>query len=169
MSIISTTQYEELSIRVSPGKFVNFPVIDNKGIFKFHKPSKGDAGFLLESIWMEDKNHYGIYKCVDGLAFLTAAFSSDEIITKSAALIILKSFPYLFTELKANIKEIFPDLKISFHIGIEEPYYNTLYVSVENEFIRLTEIKDPRNLSKKELYFLNEIPGLADKIQQIYK
>lgn len=169
MNITPTTQYEELRIRVSPGKFVTFPVIDNKGVFKFHKPSKHDAGFLLETIMIEDKNHYGIYKCVDGLAFLTAAFSSDEIITKSAALIILKRFPYLFAELKANLKEIFPDMKVSFHVGLVEPYNNTVYISIENELIRLAEINDPHRLSKNELYILSAVPGLADKIQQIYK
>ena len=169
MSIIPTTQYEELRIRVSPGKYVAFPVIDNKGVFKFHKPTKSDASFMLETIRMEDQNYYGIYKCVDGLAFLSAAFSSDEVITRSVAIIILKSFPYLFADLKKNLKDIFPELKISLHVGLEEPYSSTIYVSVENEYIRLTEINDPRNLGKNELYFLSSIPGLAEKIQKTYQ
>ncbi|AST68978.1 hypothetical protein BFG07_09935 [Kosakonia cowanii] len=100
MRIIPINQFEEISIRVSPGKYEKFPVIDNKGLFVIQKGCKVKTGYLLETYNAEDKSYYGVYTCVNGMAILTAAFSSDEVITKAVAIIILKSFPYLFADLK---------------------------------------------------------------------
>jgi phosphopantetheinyl transferase (holo-ACP synthase) len=168
MSIIPIEQFKEVSIRVAPGEYVTFPVIDNKGLFMNHKRCKSDGGYLLETVILDEVEYYGIYKCDRGIAFLTAAFSSKESISKSVAMIVLKSFPYVFADLKTNLRNIFPELKISLHMELVEPYYNTVYVSIENELIQFAKIKDPRNLTFSELNILSVIPELAEKIVKIH-
>ncbi|MDU2939108.1 MAG: hypothetical protein E7B59_08065 [Enterobacteriaceae bacterium] len=168
MKILPTDQFEEIRIRVSPGELVSFPVIDNKGLFVNHKGCGDKTGYLLESCYLDDSSYYGIYTCVHGMAILTAAFSSDEVISRQVALTILKSFPYLLAALKQNLRTIFPELKIGLHMDLIEPYYNKVYVSIENEFIQFSIIKDPRNLTQDELFTLSAIPGLAEKIVKIH-
>lgn len=168
MKKITTEQFEEISIRVEPGKYVKFPVIDNKGLFKTHKRTEKSDGYRLESLTLDEFECYGIYKCEKGLAYLVAAFFSDDEIPESVAKLILKTFPYLLAELNINLKETFPELKISLHMDLVEPYFHTLYASLDNEYIKIVKIEDPRNLSQNELFTLKIIPGLADKIQKIY-
>lgn len=169
MSIIPIEQFEEVSIRVAPGEYVTFPVIDNKGLFMNHKRCKSDGGYLLENVILDEVEYYGIYKCDRGIAFLTAAFSSKESISKSVAMIVLKSFPYVLADLKENLRDIFPELKVSLHTDLAEPYKSTVYVSIDNEFIRFCNINNPQKLNEIELHILSVIPGLSDKIQKNYK
>jgi hypothetical protein len=74
----------------------------------------------------------------------------------------------VFADLKTNLRNIFPELKISLHMELVEPYYNTVYVSIENEPIQFAKIKDPRNLTFSELNILSVIPELAEKIVKIH-
>ncbi|MBS6740382.1 MAG: hypothetical protein KH310_20155 [Enterobacteriaceae bacterium] len=168
MSIIPTEHFEEISIRVAPGEYINFPVIDNKGLFQTHKRTEKSDGYRLESIALDEFECYGIYKCEKGLAYLVAAFFSDDEIPESVSKLILKTFPFLLAELNINLKETFPELKISLHMDLVEPYSHTIYASLDNEYIKIMKIEDPRNLSQNELFTLKMIPGLSDKIQKLY-
>jgi hypothetical protein len=64
-------------------------VIDNKGLFMNHKRCKSDGGYLLETVILM-RLSITVFINDRGIAFLTAAFSSKESISKSVAMIVLK-------------------------------------------------------------------------------
>lgn len=83
-------------------------------------------------------------------------------------MIVLKNFPYVLANLKENLRDIFSELKVSLHTDLVEPYKSTVYVSIDNEFIRFCNINNPQKLNEMELHILSVIPGLSDKIVKIY-
>ncbi|QGY29050.1 hypothetical protein [Pantoea cypripedii] len=89
---------ESVSLRVAPGEYFNFPVVDNKGLFRhFYKTSEEFKFQVQSSEPFEEDTIYALYGKKGDFAYLICAWDKKEEINDSA-LEILKSsvkFSYL--------------------------------------------------------------------------
>ena len=162
MNIIDVFDFGEISIRVSPGKYVKFPIVDNKGLFP-HYTYDTDLGdsYFLETFYGDDLNTYGIYKVQGGLKFLICAFTCQEEINDQAMNAIFNHFTFIIDKLKINT-----NFEMNLNVS-ELPYYEyELAVKVGDKYYRKFKIKDPQNLSNEELKEINDFPRALEVVNR---
>ena len=82
---------ESVSVRIAPGEYFNFPVVDNKNIFlHFYKTSEEFKFQVQTSEPFEDETTYALYGKKGDFAYLICSWSKKEEIN-DAALEIIKS------------------------------------------------------------------------------
>ncbi|HDY4931401.1 TPA: hypothetical protein RPG34_003226 [Yersinia enterocolitica] len=84
----SIIECESITLRVSPGEYHNFPIVDNKGLFAHYRRTNEDGRFQLVTNLLEESETFAIYKKVGGFLILVCAFTSlEEINTEALAII----------------------------------------------------------------------------------
>lgn len=93
---------ESFTLRVAPGEYQNFPVVDNKGLFPHFR--KTDEVFIngFEVYRTDNGPVVGIYKKVSSFAILVCAFSKMEGINTEAS-VILSSNPSMKKCIEENL------------------------------------------------------------------
>ncbi|MCW9549663.1 hypothetical protein [Klebsiella oxytoca] len=162
MNTIELQKYDSISVRVKPGSYITFPIVDNKGLFPQYISGTDFAdSYLLETFYGEDLNTYGIYKVQSGLKFLICAFTCQEEINDHAMNAIFNHFTFIIDKLK---------IKTNFEMNLnvsELPYYDyELAVKVGDKYYRKFKIKDPQNLSNEELKEINDFPRALEVVNK---
>lgn len=79
---------ESITLRVSPGEYHNFPIVDNKGLFAHYRRTNEEGRFQLVANLLEESVTFAIYKKVGDFLILVCAFTSLKEINTEALEII---------------------------------------------------------------------------------
>ncbi|MCW6644081.1 hypothetical protein NFB40_09970 [Yersinia ruckeri] len=86
----SIIECESITIRIAPGEYHNFPVVDNKGLFSHYRRTSEKYKIQLVANLLDEPPTFAIYKRVGEFSILVCAFASLEEIN-SEAMEIIKS------------------------------------------------------------------------------
>ncbi|BFI58894.1 hypothetical protein KD4_28390 [Yersinia pseudotuberculosis] len=100
----SIIECESITIRVAPGEYHNFPIVDNKGLFSHCRRTSEKYKFQLATSLRDEAPTFAIYKRVGEFSILVCAFASLEEIN-SEAMEIIKSNEKLMDSISWAIGE----------------------------------------------------------------
>lgn len=160
MTIVDKDLYSNIALRVRPGTYVNFPIVDNAGVFEHYKCSGKESGYHLETFYLDAGNQYGIYKNDSGISYLVSAFASSADVGNDSLEIILNHFPFL-------LKDLGFDIGYDLHINIENLpiFYYEVYLKVNGIFFLVSRIEDIDNLTTSEAELIKRFPGALERIK----
>lgn len=159
MTIVDKNQYSSIALRVGPGKYVNFPIVDNMGVFEHYKCSGKESGYHLETFYLDAGNQYGIYKNDSGVSYLVSAFASSTDVSDDSLEIILNHLPFL-------LKDLGFDIEYVLHTNVENSpdYYHELYLKINNIYFLVSRIEDIDKLTSLETESIKKFPGAFERI-----
>ncbi|TDN54651.1 hypothetical protein EC843_101702 [Buttiauxella sp. JUb87] len=161
MTIVDKNRYSHISLRAKAGVYVDFPIIDNKGLFEHFYRSGKEDGYILETFYCDDVNQYGIYKNDAGISYLISTFSSKEDINVNSMVVIVNYFPYMLDTLDI-------EFKYDLHTNIENlpKFHYELYARVKDAFIPVAVISDIEKLKRSEIEKISKFPGANESIKK---
>lgn len=101
----SIIECESITLRVSPGEYHNFPIVDNKDLFAHYRRTNEECKFQLVTHLLDEPVIFAIYKRVGEFLILVCAFASFEEIN-TEALEIIKSNEQLRKSISCSIGEL---------------------------------------------------------------
>ncbi|WP_312656839.1 hypothetical protein [Kluyvera ascorbata] len=161
MTIVDKDLYSNIALRVRPGTYVNFPIVDNVGVFEHYKCSGKESGYDIETFLLDDGNCYAIYKNDSGISYLFSAFASSADVGDDSLEIILNHFPYL-------LKGLGFDIEYVLHTNIDNlpAFHHELYLKVRGTCYLVSTIEDIENLTALESKEINKFPGALESINK---
>lgn len=167
MTILDSGIHSEVSIRIKPGAYVKFPVIDNKDLFDHYHPVKKDDGYELITCCFDETRAFGIYRIESGLAYLIAALTDSKELTSPIATILLVYFPWVLHSLDADFSVLFPDLKYEISMDVESPYACHLICNTGDKCFRASSFMNMNNLTPVEMVHIKQYPGAEEYIKKV--
>ena len=166
MTILDSGIHSEVSIRVKPGAYVKFPVIDNKDLFDHYHPVKKADGYELVTCCFDETRAFGIYRIESGLAYLIAALTDSKELTNSISIILLAYFPWVLHSLGADFFALFPDLKYEISMDVESPFTCHLICNTGDKCFRASSFMSVSNLTPVEIAQIMQYPGAKEHIKK---
>ncbi|MBF6637882.1 hypothetical protein LLS47_21330 [Rouxiella badensis] len=88
------TTFENVTLRIAPGEYHTFPLVDNKGVFTHFYETQDETSAFIRLIPDVNNPIYALYKKYGKFQILICAFSTKDEINAEAMKIINCSEPF---------------------------------------------------------------------------